>query len=250
MPTKAITSAKIAKALGIKRKPFASRYKKRGKVTLRRNPVTSTVRIGGGAQVRLRTQPTGFPDRMYMNLVYQSDTIIQSHASGVPAFYQFVLNGLFDPNLTGAGHQPLAYDSVKLLYARYRVTHAKYEIMCVNTSSVLPFNYSYGTNPGTAGPVAATEREAKHYMHGTGGSNNAVVSIKGSTLCYKAASVTRSKYNTDATYSAVIAANPLTTPTLQLWTEPFDQSTTTTVKISINMTYRVVFYEPIYLAQS
>jgi len=35
---------------------------------------------------------------------------------------RFRLNSIFDPNLTGTGHQPLGYDQYSTFYGRYRVT--------------------------------------------------------------------------------------------------------------------------------
>jgi len=41
---------------------------------------------------------------------------------GNPATYIFSANGLFDPNITGVGHQPRGYDQLKSLFDHYTVT--------------------------------------------------------------------------------------------------------------------------------
>jgi len=41
------------------------------------------------------------------------------------AQYQFVANGLFDPDFTGGGHQPLGFDQWKLFYNHYVVLGSK-----------------------------------------------------------------------------------------------------------------------------
>jgi len=40
----------------------------------------------------------------------------------------FNLNSLFDPDSTGAGHQPKGFDQLTALYARYRVYETKYKV--------------------------------------------------------------------------------------------------------------------------
>lgn len=39
--------------------------------------------------------------------------------------YVFTANGLFDPNITGVGHQPMGFDQMMLFYEHYTVTKAK-----------------------------------------------------------------------------------------------------------------------------
>lgn len=247
MPTKAMKTARESKRRGVTRR---GSFTRRTRTVGTQTDNSSSIRIGGGAATSTRLVKTGFPPTMNLKLRYQSDTITLTCTSGVAQFYQFNLNGLFDPNLTGTGHQPLGYDSVKLLYNRYRVDRASYELNFVNTSSVLPINFSYGYNPSTSGPVSGTQTEAKNWFKGTGGANNTAISIKGKTSLWKAASVTKARWKTDDIYTATISANPGTTPTLQIYVEPYDQSTTTTIKIAFNMIYHAHFYEPIYLATS
>ncbi len=42
--------------------------------------------------------------------------------------YQFRTNSLFDPDLTGVGHQPYQFDQLTLMYSRYIVYGLKYSI--------------------------------------------------------------------------------------------------------------------------
>lgn len=39
--------------------------------------------------------------------------------------YVFTANGLYDPNITGTGHQPMGFDQMMLFYEHYTVTKAK-----------------------------------------------------------------------------------------------------------------------------
>ena len=42
-------------------------------------------------------------------------------AVGIPASYVFSANGLYDPNITGIGHQPRGFDQLMALYDHYVV---------------------------------------------------------------------------------------------------------------------------------
>ncbi len=64
-----------------------------------------------------------------------SGTTIASHV--------FAANGLFDPDITGTGHQPLMFDEYTLLYNRYRVISSKCKVTPVGTttSNLIPGLY-------------------------------------------------------------------------------------------------------------
>lgn len=58
-------------------------------------------------------------------------------ASTIATSNVFSLNGLYDPNITAAGHQPIGFDQLMPLYDHYTVIGAKARITCTNTSNSL-----------------------------------------------------------------------------------------------------------------
>lgn len=74
------------------------------------------------------------PDFAYVELTY-ADTV--NLASGVVGYLEhtFSLNNLFDPDVTGVGHQPLGRDEYAELYTRYHVEEAKYEVWVNNNGT-------------------------------------------------------------------------------------------------------------------
>lgn len=46
--------------------------------------------------------------------------------------YVFAANGLYDPNITGTGHQPMGFDQLMLFYEHYTVTSAKITVNFYN----------------------------------------------------------------------------------------------------------------------
>lgn len=54
---------------------------------------------------------------------------------GTPGTYTFQLNSLYDPNVTGGGHQPLGNDQMEALFKRYCVLGARVNFKCWNRDS-------------------------------------------------------------------------------------------------------------------
>ncbi len=72
-------------------------------------------------KVNLGRQPIA--QQSYRTFTYVDQSNI-SIASGV-GFYQFRCNGLFDPNATGGGSQPMYFDQIMALYNHYTVLSSK-----------------------------------------------------------------------------------------------------------------------------
>lgn len=64
------------------------------------------------------------------------DTATLTVTSGVMASYVFSVNGLYDPNITGTGHQPAGFDQMMVFFDHYVVTNAKATVNWLNQSNV------------------------------------------------------------------------------------------------------------------
>lgn len=89
---------------------------------------------------------TPFPARYQCKHTYSETITLTTGTAGVsPAEYSFRLTSLYDPNLTGTGHQPYGFDQVTVLYARYLVKHVNVIIrMTTNASAAGEVMASYG----------------------------------------------------------------------------------------------------------
>lgn len=67
-----------------------------------------------------------------------SDRISISNTVGVFNIYTFAGNGLFDPNVSGVGQQPLGYDQLSTLYRQYRVLGSAIEATPLSTGTTNP----------------------------------------------------------------------------------------------------------------
>lgn len=55
---------------------------------------------------------------------------------GVPGSYVFSLNSLFDPDISGIGHQPVGYDQMMVMYDHYTVIGARARVAATNQDTV------------------------------------------------------------------------------------------------------------------
>lgn len=77
------------------------------------------------------------PDQLKTRLRYCQTNQPLVITAGVPTVRQYLLNSVFDPDVTGVGHQPFGRDQiVSLGYTKYCVTAAKYAVIteCTNPS--------------------------------------------------------------------------------------------------------------------
>jgi hypothetical protein len=80
--------------------------------------------------------PTPFPDRMRVTLCYSSSYISIIANSAAAGRQQFSMNDMFKPDFTNSGAQPEYFDQLKTLYNRYRVYGSAIKV------TFLPFNTS------------------------------------------------------------------------------------------------------------
>jgi len=72
------------------------------------------------------SRSTGFPRMMKMSHTYNVQLALAS--SGSTSNYYFSCNGLYDPDITGTGTQPLYFDTMTSIYDHYAVIGSKAKI--------------------------------------------------------------------------------------------------------------------------
>ena len=68
---------------------------------------------------------------------YQQEFSINP-AVGVSGDYVFSANGLYDPNITGVGHQPYGFDQLMVLFDHYTVTASRLRLR-LSSNNAIPF---------------------------------------------------------------------------------------------------------------
>lgn len=76
--------------------------------------------------VRTRVPKTGFPKQMTMRHHYNTPPFAFNSSGLVqPNTQQWRVNGMFDPDFSGIGHQPLYFDQVTPIYNHYTVLESE-----------------------------------------------------------------------------------------------------------------------------
>lgn len=87
----------------------------------RRRVTKVAKRPNGNNSVALRVPRNyAFPKLMQATLTYAETFIYPVPAGGVGS-YNFSCNGLYDPNISGTGHQPMYFDQYMAIYDHYNV---------------------------------------------------------------------------------------------------------------------------------
>lgn len=92
-----------------------------------------------------------FPSRTTRKLRYATSVSISAGAT--PGTHVFSANGLFDPDITGTGHQPMGFDQLMLSYNHYHVLNASINVLFRNLAGV-PLNIAIRVDPD-ATPVTS-----------------------------------------------------------------------------------------------
>ena len=71
-------------------------------------------------------------NRLKAKLIYSEGLQLNPGVGGTVSDYVWSANGLYDPNITGVGHQPRGFDQLMTLYDHATVIGAKITVNCSN----------------------------------------------------------------------------------------------------------------------
>lgn len=69
------------------------------------------------------------PPLLSNTVTYSDAFVLQTNVSGYN-YYLFSANGLYDPNISGTGHQPYYFDQLANMYNHYTVMSSKITVYC------------------------------------------------------------------------------------------------------------------------
>jgi hypothetical protein len=169
---------------------------------------------------------------------------INGTASAVNA-YIFSANGLFDPNITGTGHQPMGFDQMMVFYNHYTVLGASVRCMFENTgtptskvglsvSGSTTFSVDYEVNIENGQMVFATVQPA--------GTNGSTCALRTAVNCANFQGL--QNIMDDPDMRGDIASNPIEQLyfVLSLWNT--SGATVPVCNVDVLIEYDVVFHEP------
>lgn len=191
----------------------------------------------------VRSMKGPFPPQYTATLRYQ-ETVPIAHNSGAGS-YIFTCNGLYDPNVTGTGHQPMGFAQLMTLYNHYKVTRSSIKITVLSAIN-LPINICCYVDDDTtpANYLAAYEQAG-------------VVSVGGNTQAGNFRPL-RQKWNgatifgdtlIDKNHAGNATNNPTELSTYVIYSSD-PTASSATYYVSVEIQYFTTFYELRPLPQS
>lgn len=209
----------------------------------------SKMREGVNTSLDIRGIPL-FPAR-FRGLLRYTDNFQLTSTSGAVASYVFSCNGLFDPNITGTGHQPAGFDQMMLSYEHYCVQSARLTVTALNTSGNIYPTVALSVRASPT-PITAIQQIIEDGLVSLDRLNGANVygsirELKTSCNIAKFGGLVQVLDNTD--YRGNVAANPVEQSYFHI--QLFDSfATTSVVSFEVVIEYESWFTEPRTLSQS
>lgn len=192
---------------------------------------------------------TPIPSRYITRMKYAEAVPMSSAGMST---YRWNLNSIWDPNRTGIGHQPYAYDQLSTLYNRYRVISCRYVVSAIADGSniqcaVLPSN---DASPPISNVSECRENPRAQYIVQNPGGNLKV--MKGKVNLPQLMGRTTEQYMASDKYEAIVTSSPTEIGILHVFTQGFNDDPTFNPNATINilLEYTVEFFDPFNQEQS
>jgi len=194
---------------------------------------------------------SGMPKMRRVHQRY-AETVSVTSTVGVLGTYQFRANSPYDPNYSGAGHQPMGFDQMAALYNHYVVLKSKIRVNIVDAGSGTPLASVWGIHLSDGTPVAYTDESG--FIEANKGPHQVRMLRSGGTgglyKDFNAITFFDIKQPTDNDQiGAEVSTNPAEQALFQIWYRTLDGSTCTAA-LQVTIDYWIEFREPQDLAQS
>ena len=90
-----------------------------------------------------RRNTNGVPAKLKTTLKYAQHLGINPSVGGCSG-HTFAANGLYDPDISGTGHQPMGFDQIAQLYLRYTVTAVRMKVSHLQQGSTTVVPGAFG----------------------------------------------------------------------------------------------------------
>jgi hypothetical protein len=194
-----------------------------------------------------------FDPHRYITLRY-CDIFTTGNLAATTAVAQIMnLNSLFDPDRTGTGHQPMGFDQLAGIYARYRVLKVRWKVIISPSSvtyhaAVVPLNGLLASAVTTAATFTAAAEQPRAKLFTQAASGNAHT-FNGFISLNALAGTTPLEYLDDDRYEALVTATPSEIETLYIALYN-PNAGTIVINYSVELLFECDLHDPIAQAQS
>lgn len=189
----------------------------------------------------------GFAALKYRCKLNYYDQITLSTGAGSAGTYVYSANGLYDPDITSTGHQPMPFDQLMLSFEHYCVMNARMTVNFKNASTTNTVGCGISLNAGSS----ATSVVGTLIENGVMVRDRLAVSPCDDTLKTLVMPISISRFGAvpllldNPDYSGSIAANPVEQSYFHIsaWC-PDGVSVVSGIVCEVYITYDAVFFEP------
>ena len=188
----------------------------------------------------------GFRALKYRAKLNYYDVITLTSGAGVAGTYVYSANGMYDPDITSTGHQPMPFDQLMLSFEHYVVVNAKMTISFKSLSTTSTTGIGISLNAGTAATTVYTQLIENGVMVrdrlAQAPYDDSLKVLSMPISISKFGSVRNLLDNPD--YSGTIAANPAEQSYFHISIWNPEGVATTSVTAEVFITYDAWFIEP------
>ncbi len=199
------------------------------------------------------------PRRLVRTLRYAETFSFTTGAAGVVGTIQLMaLNDIFDPNITGVGHQPYGHDQLAVWYTKYLVLRTRVRLIATTPggSAEVQLCWKIDTPNGFLSIAGMTnDRVTEAPMVGTAivssSGNSRVVVVDLNCILPEILGITKQQYTDQyETYGALMSASPTARPTLQVGIASLTGVAAEGAVVQVIMDFDCEFSDPAQLPQS
>lgn len=122
-----------------KRKAGSSRVgRRKRRRTNRRGVTTGKKGVSGLNNIAVPRFSVLPQKRRAVHRYHEKNLALNPGLAGILAEYVFVANGMYDPNLTGSGHQPIGFDQMNLFYNQHHVIGSRIVVTIISQETTYP----------------------------------------------------------------------------------------------------------------
>ena len=183
---------------------------------------------------------------------YCSHTIdINPGLAGVPGVHVFSANGMYDPDITGVGQQPLGFDQMSVLFDHYTVTKANISVTAWNNDSTYPQAFGIAMMDVATVLLSAEEYiEQGNVTVGFTEANGVSGSVKTISLNQNMSQFFSKNVLQENDFRGGSTFNPAESGFFHIWCSPFSSTDAGICRVNVIIDYCAVWKEPNQLSRS
>lgn len=179
------------------------------------------------------------PVLLQSTLKYTAEVQFATDGSGF-GYYQFSCNGLYDPDTTGVGHQPLGFDQLMAIYNHYHVVASKMKVTGIRTGATNNLITTVYIDDDTTVSASTVETMAERPGARTVTSWPAEGLFKSATIAYNAQAMFGGETFGNDSLQGTVSANPTEGA---FYTIGCSASGSSNVDYFVEITYDCIFSE-------